>query len=203
MTTRPLMPSQNTAATADPTLMTTVTHAQGAPMTSTTTPNPITAGNSPVSTGVSGNTPPAQNAAAQKAATPAEVSSLQSTLQSDEVTFRDRLIGWRAAFRGYWTTPSVLSEPAPAVTELAAYARHGAWTPGRFGFVRGCGIAWYRLVGLPVTVVCRYVEWIAQRPGRAIPVFAVWKLLISTGAGPWIAEHIIRPVLAVLAWAWL
>ena len=108
-----------------------------------------------------------------------------------------------AGIRAYVTPPSVLTEAPASVAELAAYAHWGAWTSGTDGPLRKLGIVWHRLIGLPVTVVCRYVEWTAQRPGRAIPVYLLWKLLISTGPGPWAADHLIRPVLGVLAWVLL
>ncbi|WP_123678926.1 hypothetical protein [Couchioplanes caeruleus] len=132
-----------------------------------------------------------------------KVSSLQSSLHSWTATLRKQLragLGW---LREYLTPPSVLAEAPASVAELRRYARWGAWTSSTAGLLRNLGIGWYRLVGLPVTVVCRYVEWIWQRPGRAIPVYLLWKLLISTGPGPWAAEHLIRPVLGVLAWVLL
>lgn len=132
-----------------------------------------------------------------------EVSSLQSDLQSDDVTMRDRLRDRLLAFRGYWVPPSVLTEAPATVAELAGYAWRGGWTTSESGTVRRLGIWWHRLVSVPVTTVCRYVEWIYQRPGRAVPVFVLWKLLISTGPGPWVADHLIRPVLGLVAWVLL
>lgn len=132
-----------------------------------------------------------------------KVSSLQSSLHFDADTLRERMrSGWEW-LREYVTPPSVLTESPASVAELAAYAHWGAWTSSTGGPLRRLGIVWHRLVGLPTTVVCRYVEWIAQRPGRAIPVYLLFKLLISTGPGPWAAENIIRPVLGVLAWVLL
>ncbi len=131
-----------------------------------------------------------------------KVSSLQSSLHFDLDTLRERMRSGLGGLKEYLTPPSVLSESPASVAELAAYAHWGVWTSST-GPLRRLGIVWHRLVGLPVTVVCRYVEWIAQRPGRAVPVFVLWKLLISTGPGPWVADHIIRPVLGVLAWVLL
>lgn len=106
------------------------------------------------------------------------------------------------AVKAYITPPSVLTERPPSVAALAAYARWGAWTTST-GTVRKLGIVWHRMFSLPATVVCRYTEWLWQRPGRLIPVFVLWKLLISTGPGPWAADHLIRPLLGVLAWVLL
>ncbi|MEV0732407.1 hypothetical protein [Polymorphospora sp. NPDC050346] len=103
----------------------------------------------------------------------------------------------------YVTPPSVLTQPPASVAELAAYAKTGEWTARRYGFVRGAGIWWYRLVGLPYTVWCRYGEWIAQRPGRAITVLLLIKLLASTTAGEWVVEHLIVPAGRIAVWLFL
>jgi hypothetical protein len=119
-----------------------------------------------------------------------------------EVTLGDRIRDGWDSLRAYVTPPAVLTQPPPSVAELRAYARWGAWTTST-GTVRKLGIVWHRLVSLPATVACRYVEWLWQRPGRLIPVYLLFKLLISTGPGPWAADHLIRPVLGVLAWVLL
>jgi hypothetical protein len=167
------------------------------------TPEPVaddmTVSNSPISTGDSESAP----GGAQSQENGPRVSTLQSSLHLETDTLRDQIrsgLGW---LKTYFTPPSVLSEQPASVAELAAYARWGAWTPRTDGFLRNLGVTWYRLIGLPTTVVCRYVEWIAQRPGRAIPVYLLWKLLISTGPGPWVAAHLIHPVLGFVAWVLL
>jgi hypothetical protein len=103
----------------------------------------------------------------------------------------------------YVTPPAVLTEPPASVAELATYARAGAWTGRRSGLVRGAGVWWYRLVGLPCTVVCRYAEWIFQRPGRAIPVLLLVKLLASTTWGSWSVAHLVTPALHAALWLFL
>ena len=122
-----------------------------------------------------------------------------SNLQSQLLTVRNWL--WRqwTAGRIYWIPPALLTEPPPTVSDLANYARHGTWTTGD-GFVRRVGVIWHLTVSLPVTAVCRYTEWVLQRPGRFLPIFALWKLLILTGGGPWTSTHLIRPLLGLLAW---
>lgn len=123
----------------------------------------VTQGETPVSTGVSSGGPTERGAGgpvSQTATFPAET----------PITSRDRLQGWLLAAREYVTPPSVLTEKPASVKELAAYAKHGIWSRQEVGALRAAGIAWYRLVGLPVTVVCRYVEWIFQRPGRVTAV---------------------------------
>jgi hypothetical protein len=160
----------------------------------------ITHGNSPqVSSGDSGSAPggvPAEENGP-------EVSSLQSSLQPDVDTLREQIRSGLAGFRAYVTPPSVLTDPPPSVAELRAYVRWGAWTGSTDGPLRNLGLLWHRLFSLPVTVVCRYTEWLWQRPGRLIPIYLLFKLLISTGPGPWVAGHIIRPVLGVVAWVLL
>lgn len=128
------------------------------------------------------------------------------------ITHRDRVQSWVRAASAYFTPPAVLTERPASVAELRAYAEQADWTAspaacvdehGRRhapGTIRRLGIWWYRLVGLPTTVACRYAEWIAQRPGRAIPVFVLWKLCISSGPGPWVSDNVILPAAHAAAW---
>jgi hypothetical protein len=161
---------------------------------------PVTHGNSPqVSTGESKGAP----GTSQVQGSEPEVSSLQSSLHFDTNTLREQIRSGLAGFRAYVTPPSVLTDPPPSVAQLRAYARWGAWTSSTNGPLRRLGLLWHRLFSLPVTVICRYTEWLSQRPGRLIPVYLLWKLLISTGPGPWVAGHLIRPVLGVIAWVLL
>ncbi|MFG1847751.1 hypothetical protein [Micromonospora carbonacea] len=113
------------------------------------------------------------------------------------------MAGWVGASRAYWVPPNLLTQPPASVAELAAYAHHAGWTGSVSGPIRNLGIVWHRAVSLPITVACRYVEWTWQRPMRALPIFGVWKLLILTGPGPQIADTVIRPALAAVAWALL
>jgi hypothetical protein len=163
------------------------------------TPADVTYGNSPqVSTGESVSAPePLWDEENEL-----EISTLQPTLHPEPMTLGDRVRFWLRALRAEITPPSVLTDPPPSGAQLHAYARWGAWTSST-GPVRKLGIVWHRLFSLPVTVICRYTEWLWQRPGRLIPVFVLFKLLISTGPGPWAADHLIRPVLGVLAWVLL
>jgi hypothetical protein len=161
---------------------------------------PVTHGNSPqVSTGESKGAPasPLVQEDSEK------VSSLQSSLHFNLDTLREQIRSGLGGIKGYWTPPSVLTETPASVAELAAYAHWGAWTSSTDGPLRKLGIVWHRAFSLPATVVCRYVEWLWQRPGRLIPVYVLWKLLISTGPGPWVADHLIHPVLGVIAWVLL
>jgi hypothetical protein len=166
-------------------------------------PDDVTVGNSPVSTLQSTDSAPEQVESQENGAESLH-SPTESPVQTPDyvATLRDRVRAWLLAMRAYITPPQVWAEPPASMAELAAYARWGAWTSST-GPVRRLGIVWHRLVGVPVTTVCRYVEWIGQRPGRAIPVFLLWKLFISTGPGPALAAHVIRPVLAAVAWAFL
>lgn len=126
-----------------------------------------------------------------------------SSLHPDPVTLRDHIRSAVQAARAFWVPPALLTCPPPSVADLASYARSGAWTSQVDGPIRRLGVWWYRLVTLPVTVVCRYTEWVAQRPGRAVAVFVVWKLVTATGPGPWLVDHTIRPVLGLVAWVLL
>ena len=85
----------------------------------------------------------------------------------------------------WWGRRLWWAEAPPSLADLAAYARAGAWTnPG--GFWRGCGTWWLRLIGLPVTVVCRCVEWTVQRPGRLLTVLLIYVVLAHTTPGRWL-----------------
>jgi hypothetical protein len=108
----------------------------------------------------------------------------------------------RAKLHTYFTPPSVLTARPSSVRELRVYAHGAGWTAD-VGLLRSLGIGYFRLIGRPATVVCRYVEWIAQRPGRALPVFAAWKLFILVGPGPWVADYLIRPAGVLAGWIFL
>lgn len=123
-----------------------------------------------------------------------------STLQLDPVALRDQTMGLLRKTRDYWVPPALLTKPPPTVRDLADYARNSPWTAKSDGPIRRLGILWHLTIGLPITVACRYLEWIAQRPSRAITVLGLWELLIHTGAGPWISTNIIHPVLGLAAW---
>lgn len=123
--------------------------------------------------------------------------------RKSKVTDRDAWRRFLAAVAVYVTPPSVLTERPASVAELATYAHRAGWTSQNSGPVRAAGILWHRAVGLPITVVCRYVEWIAQRPGRAVAAFGLWKLFVLSGAGVWMVHHLINPVGAVAGWLFL
>ena len=161
------------------------------------TPHPmnLTHRNSPASSGESRST----QQAPQSPKTGPEVSNLHP----QPVALRDRLLGVVATARDYWVPPSLLTESPASITDLSNYAWHGTWTSKTSGPVRQAGIWWHRLISLPTTVACRYTEWIFQRPGRALPVLAMWKLLVSTGPGPWLVAHILDPLLGAIAWVLL
>lgn len=161
-------------------------------------PDDVTIGNCPVSGGQSEGAPTPDVSQEEGGG------SVQYPVDTpaDSVTRSEQVRAGLLAVRAYITPPQVWAEPPASMAELAAYAHWGGWTTST-GTVRRLGIVWHRLVGLPVTTCCRYAEWIAQRPGRAIPVFVLWKLLISTGPGPGFADHVIRPALAAVAWVLL
>ena len=138
--------------------------------------------------------PPAQGA---------EVSTAAPSLHSRGDTFRYWLGQVLTRTRAYWLPPNLLVEPPASMAELAAYARLGGWTSKTDGWFRALGVLWYLLVGLPVTAVCRYFEWIAQRPARAVVAAFLWFVISRSTPGVWLADHIVRPTLAVVAWVFL
>lgn len=116
------------------------------------------------------------------------------------ITERDRWGEWGARFLTYFTPPTVLTDRPAAIPELAVYAHEGGWTRQQHGALRASGIWWWRLVGLPKTVISRYREWIWQRPGRAIPVLLLVKLLALTGPGTWAVNHLFLPAARAAVW---
>lgn len=114
--------------------------------------------------------------------------------------FRARIAGFAAPFRSlaassraYWTPPAgFLNQPA-SLADLAAYARTAPWTAQQSGLIRTAGICWYRYVGYPTTVACRYWEWVWQRPGRVLFHAGGIKILAMTGPGGFVVDHVIYP----------
>lgn len=124
-------------------------------------------------------------------------------LHSKLITLRERLVGALGRSRAYWVPPNLLTKPPASVTELSAYAHRAGWTSSRTGPIRFAGVAWWRVVGLPLTVLCRYVEWFAQRPSRGLVAAFIWVTFSRSVPGQWAADHIVRPILAVAAWIFL
>lgn len=117
---------------------------------------------------------------------------------TSEVTQREIL---RSVAR-YLTPPDILRGTPDSLPKMREYAHRGEQVAKR-GTLRALGIGYFRAVARPAAVVCRSVEWIAVRPGRALTVFATWKLVITTGPGPWIVHHIIDPALHLAGWVFL
>ena len=103
-----------------------------------------------------------------------------------------------AVLRRYWTPPKLWSRPAASLDDLSAYAHRGEWA-SRTGFLRALGIGWWRVVGLPITWLCRRIEWISQRPGRTFAVLVVVKLAAHSGPGQFVLEWL-GVALHWLAW---
>lgn len=120
-----------------------------------------------------------------------------SSLQPAPVTARDWLRNAVDGLHDYWVPPTILTGPAPSIKQLANYAHRGGWTT-KHGRMRSLGIVWWRLIGKPVTVACRTVEWFAQRPGRAIVAIGLWWLFVSTTPGAWIDNNLVHPALNFL-----
>ena len=160
------------------------------------TPDSITKSNSPLPTPHSENssTDFGERESDEKVPTP------HRGLHWDLTTLRDWIEKAGKRSRAYWMPPRFLTQPPASVAEMTAYARRAGWTSQTTGLPRALGIGWFYAVALPVTVVTRWVGWICERPGRGLLALVLWQLFIRTGGGPWIAEHVIEPVLAALAW---
>lgn len=152
----------------------------------------VTDSKAPASSGVPADPTPERETAAEG-----------SSLQSRSDALRNRIRDALGRTRGYWVPPQFLTNAPPTVAELSAYARHGAWTARHDGPVRAYGVAWYGGVALAVTAGCRWFEWTCQRPLRALAAYVLWRLLITTAPGQWVADYIIRPICAAAAWVLL
>lgn len=117
-----------------------------------------------------------------------------------EVTLSDP---WWWRVRDYATPPELFTDRPASIPELSAYARRGTWTRQPYGPIRTAGVWWWRLVGLPQTVRCRLREWVWQRPGRAITVIALIKVLSLTTPGAWVVDRVIEPVVHAALWLFL
>lgn len=144
--------------------------------------------------------------------------SRQARLQA-VITDSAQWAAWVKSGLAYFTPPKVWVEQPASLAELADYARHAQWTRSPYvaapytdettkeqvktGAIRAAGIWWYRIVGLPKTVCNRYSEWVWQRPGRAIPVLLLIKLIASTSYGSWAVDHLFTPAVQAVAWVLL
>jgi hypothetical protein len=160
------------------------------------TAEPTTHRNSPLSSGDLKSTP-SEHGTARK------VSTLHRGLQWELATFRNWLEGATSRSRAYWIPPRFLTKPPASIAEMTAYAHRAGWTSQTTGLARKLGVVWFYVVAIPAAVVTRYVGWMTERPGRSLLAFGLWQLLIRTGGGPWIAEHLIDPLLAAAAWIFL
>jgi hypothetical protein len=157
------------------------------------TPESVTERNSTLSSG------DLEDSSAERE-TDQKVSTLHRGLHWDLTTLRDWIEKTGTRGRAYWMPPRFLTEPPASIAEMSAYAHRAGWTSQTTGLARAAGVGWYYAVTLPVAVVTRWVGWTFERPGRGLLAFALWQLFIRTGGGPWIADHVIEPVLAALAW---
>lgn len=142
-----------------------------------------------------------QGAPAEREAAP-EVSTLHQGLHWKLVTLRDSLRGPVDRSRAYWVPPRLLTDPPPTMAALSAYAHRGGYTR-QDGPARRLGVAWFACVALPTVLVCRYVAWFAERPGRWLAAALVWQALIRSTPGLWLVDHLIHPILAAAAWVFL
>jgi hypothetical protein len=160
------------------------------------TARPTTVRNSPLSSGDL-KSPHAERE------TPTKLSTLHRGLHPNAAT---AVTAWWARSAGRGRTGcrrKLLTEPPASVAELSAYAHRAGWTSSAEGTLRRLGVLWFLAVALPWTTGCRYVEWVAQRPGRALAALLVWQAVIRSTPGMWVAGHFIRPILAAAAWVFL
>lgn len=92
-------------------------------------------------------------------------------------------LGDRLTVAGAWLVeafqpPEIWTDDRPALAKAAARAKRGEWTKAKGG-VRKAGVAYFRFVYLPTAAVCRYVDWVVERPSRLIVALAVLGLIVG------------------------
>lgn len=74
--------------------------------------------------------------------------------------------GWQRLV-GELRPPEPWTHRPASLAAMARYASRGGWT-GPEGLARRLGVWWYRLIAVPVTLVCHYTAWLVARPSRAL-----------------------------------
>lgn len=97
-------------------------------------------------------------------------------------TERDWRSGVGARLVRELTPPQPWTHRPASLAAMWRYARRGGWT-GPDGLARRLGVWWYRLVTLPVSLVCHYTAWLVARPSRALTAavvaLVVWQAVRS------------------------
>jgi hypothetical protein len=99
-------------------------------------------------------------------AKPATATPHSALTDSDNETWLVR--AWRAA-KAWFLPPDIWRQPRPSLSDVWAYARHGAWTHG-IGPVRRVGAFYALLIALPLHCAGYYLLWITERPSRLAAV---------------------------------
>lgn len=97
------------------------------------------------------------------------------------LTQRDRRPGGWGRLADQLTPPQPWSHRPASLAAMARYAARGGWT-GPEGLPRRAGVWWYRLVAVPVTLVCHYTAWIVARPARTVVTVLVWGVAMHVPA---------------------
>ncbi|WP_091459239.1 hypothetical protein [Micromonospora inyonensis] len=109
---------------------------------------------------------------------------------------------WQAV-KAYFTLPSPLTEKAPGIDQIRAYADRAPWTSRHDGPVRFAGMAYARLVAIPYLTWSRIREWIVARPARLIVTALTVKFLSELPPADWAVEHVVKPGVAFALWLFL
>lgn len=130
--------------------------------------------------------------------------TVNSSPVESSITLRDRFgdlldaaLRW---LKEFLVPPQVLTEPPPAFAELTAYAYRGSWTRTASGFIRGLGTIWLIFIALPVIFGLRLIEWLIQRPTRALFFYSIWHLIYATAIGHFLAQYLFLPFWSGLRW---
>jgi hypothetical protein len=88
-------------------------------------------------------------------------------------------------FRQTFQPPDLLRNRRPSVAESWWYALCGEQHPAEGSAARICSIG-YACLSLPVRTALAYLDWIVDRPARAVVFFGLYALLAQTGLFAWL-----------------
>lgn len=114
--------------------------------------------------------------------------SAQSQPESPDtsgVTASDYLAEMGGWLRSTFTPPDIWSAERAALSKVWAYACRGEWTTDT-GLARTIGQIYALTIAFPLIGVCALIEWVVERPARAIAVVVLLWLLSQVPPLAWL-----------------
>lgn len=107
--------------------------------------------------------------------------------KSNSAESANTIRNWLQAVRGLFEPPEIWSEDRPGLQRIVWYHRHGPHVPAH-GPGRAIALGWMP-VAVVVAAAAYYLQWLLERPSRAIAAFLLYAVLAHTGIGlPWPAS---------------